>query len=257
MAEVVQFAKSEPEARMKGSIAMTESAQDILRSAQLVSSVSGGAITLIAAAPGTGKSKALMHFMHSFRSDAVWHTAIKGEDDSPWGAAVQLMSHLEIGAPNNRNLRASRESIAQAIGVDGLLIVDEAQNLIHHNRRGGVDWSCFEWFRALAEEGCFSIVFSGDLALLDLQQQLPQLWRRMRRRVVIRTVSKGDVEALMTWRGLSDAKICEALYQVAKRGGGLGDADNTIQHASLLAGGGLPSGVHIMAAIEDLKLGGK
>lgn len=254
MAEVFQLAKPGPEARVTGSIAMTESAQDILRSAQLVSSEMGGAITLVAAAPGTGKSKALMHFKHSVRKDALWHTAVKGEDDSPWGAAVQLMGLLGIGTPNNRNLRASRESIAEAIGVDGLLIVDEAQNLIRRNPRGGADWSSFEWFRAMSEEGCFSIVFSGDLALLEVQHRLPQLWRRMRRRVIIKAVSKGDVEALMAWRGLSDAKLCEALYQVARRGGGLGDVDNAICHATLLSGGGTPSAAYIMAALEDLKL---
>lgn len=254
MAEVVQFAKPGPEARVTGSIAMTESAQDILRSAQLVSSEFGGAITLIAAVPGTGKTKSLLHFKHAFQGNAWWHTAVKGEDDTPWGAATQLMAMLEIGRPNNRNLRASREQIADAIGVDGLLIVDEAQNLIRHNLRGGTDWSSFEWMRALSEEGCFSIIFSGDLALLELQQRLPQLWRRMRRRVVIKSVSKADVEALVAWRGLGGGAITEALYQVARRGGGLGDVDNAIIHARLMAGGNVPTASHILAALEDLKL---
>jgi hypothetical protein len=184
----------------------------------------------------------------------------QGEGDTPWGAATQLMAMLGIGRPNNRNLRASREQIAEAIGSDGLLIVDEAQNLIRHNLRGGTDWSSFEWMRALSEEGCFSIIFSGDLAILDLQQRLAQLWRRMRRRVVIKSVSKADVEALVTWRGLGGAAIIEALYQVARRGGGLGDVDNSITHARLLAGGNTPTAAHILAALEDLKLhttGGK
>ncbi len=260
MAEVVQLAKPWPEAGVTGGIAMTESAQDILRSAQLVSSEFGGAITLIAAAPGIGKTKSLMHFKHNFRPNAWCHTAVKGEDDTPWGAATQLMAMLEIGRPNNRNLRASREKIAEAIGVDGLLIVDEAQNLIRHNLRGGDDWSSFEWMRALSEEGCFSIIFSGDLALLELQQHLPQLWRRMRRRVVIKSVLKADVEALVAWRGLGGNAITEPLYRAARRGGGLGDVDNAISHARLLAGGNTPTASHILAALEDLKLhetGGK
>jgi hypothetical protein len=260
MAEVVQLAKPEAKAKVTGGIAMTESAQDILRSAQMVCSVSGGAVTLIAAAPGTGKTEALMHFSRTFRKDALWHTAVKGEDDTPWGVAVQLMDKLDIGRPNNRNLRGSRERIAEAIGPEGILIVDEAQNLIRHNLRGGTEWGSFEWLRALSEEGCFSIIFSGDLALLEIQQRLPQLWRRMRRRVVIKAVSKGDVESLTSWRGLDDPRISEALYQVARRGGGLGDVDNAIGHARLLAGGQLPSAVHIVAALEDLKLqtmGGK
>lgn len=78
MAEVVQLAKPGPETRVKSRIAMTESARDILRSAQLVSAEFGGAITLIAAAPGTGKTESLLHFKHSFQGNAWWHTAIKG-----------------------------------------------------------------------------------------------------------------------------------------------------------------------------------
>ena len=192
--------------------------------------------------------------------EALWHTAVKGEDDTPWGVAVQLMDKLELGRPNNRNLRGSRNQIAEAIGVDGLLIVDEAQNLIRQYLRGGTDWGGFEWLRALSEEGCFSIIFSGDLALLEIQQRLPQLWRRMRRRVIIKTVTKGDVEGLTAWRGLDDARIDEVLYQVARRGGGLGDVDSAISHARLLAGGLKPSAAHVLAALEDLKLltgGGK
>lgn len=254
MAEVVPLAKPVPVASVTGSIAITESAQDILRSAQLVSSEFGGAIGLIAAAPGTGKTKALLHFKHTMRRNALWHSAVKGEDDTPWGAATQLMGLLGIGKPNNRNLRASREQIADAVGVDGLLIVDEAQNLVRRNPRGAPDWSSFEWFRAMSEEGRFSIMFSGDLALLEIQDRLPQLWRRILRPVIIKAVTKGDVEGLMAWCGLGDAKLVEVLYQVARRGGGLGHVDNAICHARLLTGGNTPTTAHIMAALEDLKL---
>jgi predicted ATP-dependent serine protease len=127
MAEVVQLAEPGPGARVRGSIAITESAQDTLRSAQLVSSEFGGAITLIAAAPGTGKSKALMRFTHGIRKDALWHTAVKSADDTPLRATTQLMETLDIGRPNNRCLRGLREQIGEAIGVDGLLIIDEAK----------------------------------------------------------------------------------------------------------------------------------
>lgn len=231
-----------------------------LRSARLVGAEAGGAITLVAAAPGAGKTRALMHFAHEMRKDARWRTAVKGEDDTPWGAAIQPMQNLAIGVPNSRNLRASREEIAEAIGVDGLPIIDEAQTLIHRNPRGGTGWSRLEWVRAMSEEGCFSIVFSGDLALLEIQHRLPQLWRRMIRRVIIKAVSKADVECLSAWRGVSDARIDELLYQVARRGGGLADVDDAISHARLLAGGGAPRAAHIEAALEDLKLlpkGGK
>lgn len=254
MAEVVKFAKSVETAPEPGSFVMTESAQDILRSLHLVSKVPSGAITLIAAAPGTGKTETLWHFKNSVRTDAVMHVAVAREDDTAWGAATQLMETLELGRPNNRNLRKSRQEIAEAIGVDGMLMVDEAQNLVYRNPRGGTDWSNLEWFRALAEEGCFSLVFSGDLALLDTAQRLPQLWRRMRRRVVIRTVSQRDVGAFTAAHGLDDTKLNNVLHQVARRGGGIGDIANAVDHARLMAGEHDLSIGHVMAALADLKL---
>lgn len=260
MAEVIHIAKPEAEYTSKRGFVMTESAQDILRSLQLVSGELGGALTMIAAAPGTGKTETLWHFRQHMKPSAIFHVAVAGEDDSPWGVACHLMETLEIGVPNNRNLRASRQSIAEEIGVDNVLLIDEAQNLIHRNLRGGTDWSTLEWLRAMAEEGCFSIVFSGDLAILEIAQRLPQLWRRMQRRVIIKAVSKADVSAFAEMRGISDVRIVEALYQVAKRGGGLGDVDSVIDHASLLAGRQRPAAPHVMAALEDLKLvpmGGK
>jgi len=254
MAEVIQLAKPEVKAEWQGGFVMTQSAHDMLRSLQLVSTSSGGAITLIAAAPGTGKTEALWHFKNSVRPKAVFHTAVANEDDTPWGAACHLMELLQIGVPNSRNLRSSRQQIAEAIGVDGLLIIDEGQNLIHRNPRGGTDWACLEWFRALSEDGCFSLAYCGDLALLEVSQRLPQLWRRMRRRVILKSVAKADVEALATWRGITDTKVIEALYQVARRGGGLGDVDNIIAHARLMSGGDQPQGDHVKAALEDLNL---
>ena len=252
MAEVVEFAKAGAQAPALGGFVMTESAQEMLRSLQLVSS-SGDAITLIAAAPGTGKTQALRQFKRTQRPDAIFHAAIAGEG-TPWGVACQLMELLDLGQPNSRNLLESRRRIAEDIGPDGLLIVDEAQYLVQRNPRGKDSWDALEWLRAMAEDGCFSLAFCGDLALLDTAVRLPQLWRRMRRRVVIKNVSKEDVTAFASSRGIADRNIIELLYQVARRGGGLGDVDNTIIHARLLSGQDIPAGTYIMAALEDLNL---
>lgn len=76
MAEVVQLAKPGAQAQVTQGFVMTESAQDILRSLQLVSAAGDGAITLIAAAPGAGKIEALWHFKNNMRRDAIFHTAV-------------------------------------------------------------------------------------------------------------------------------------------------------------------------------------
>lgn len=67
MAEVVQLAKPGATAPVTQGFVMTESAQDILRSLQLVRAA-GDAITLIAAAPGTGKTEALRQFANGAKA---------------------------------------------------------------------------------------------------------------------------------------------------------------------------------------------
>lgn len=164
------------------------------------------------------------------------------------------MEWLDLGAPNGRDLLGARRKIAEEIGPDGLLMIDEAQYLVQRNPRGKDSWDSLEWLRAMAEDGCFSLAFCGDLALQETATRLPQLWRRMRRRVIIKHVSKQDVTALVTSRGISDRNMIEVLFQVARRGGGLGDVDNAIDHARLLSGEAVPAGAYILAALEDLNL---
>lgn len=256
MAEVVQLAKPDVKASVPGGFVMTESARDILRTLQLIGSRADGEIALVSAVPGTGKTEVIWHFKHEFKPEARLFTAIAREDDTPWGAACQLMELLDIGRPNNRDMRSSRKRIADAIGVENVLIVDEAQNLIRHNLRGGTDWSTFDWMRQMASEGYFSIVFCGDLALLGMKERLPQLWRRVseNRPIIIKSVPKGDVAAFSASRGIDDPKIVDVLYQVSRHCGGLGTVSGAVHHARLLAGGNQPSPAHIIAALEDLKL---
>lgn len=264
MAEVIEFAKPEAQAPATGGFVMTASAREMERSLQLVRAA-GNAITLIAAAPGTGKTEVLKHFASEQNDEAKkgksgWvdnvahlHTAV-ADKGSPWGLACQLMQAWNQGPPNGRRLMETRQRIGECVGRGGLLLLDEAQYLVQRNPRGKDMWGSFDWVRAMADEGSFSIAFCGDLALFETATHLPQLWRRMRRRVVIKHVSKEDVSALVTFRGISDRNVIEILYQVALRGGGLGDVDNAIAHARLLSGKNIPAGAYIMAALEDLNL---
>ncbi|MFV0291994.1 MAG: AAA family ATPase [Paracoccus sp. (in: a-proteobacteria)] len=264
MAEVVEFAKPGVKSPVADGFVMTESAQNILRSLHLVRSLSN-AVTLIAAAPGTGKTEALKHFAARQNAEKITpdgrckpdevflHTAVAGEG-TPWGLAGQLMKIRGLGQPNSRKLAEMRQMIGACVGAGGMLLVDEAQYLVQRNSRGKDTWDSLEWLRAMAEEGRFSIAYCGDLALLDTATHLPQLWRRMRRRVVIRHVSKEDVTVLATHRGISDPSIIDVLFRVARRGGGLGDVDNAISHARLLSRQEIPGAAYIMAALEDLNL---
>lgn len=235
-----------------GRFVMTSTSTDILRTLGLVHNHPGGAITMIATAPGMGKTETLLSYAQRAKR-TIMTTCVAGEA-SHLSLASILMRCLDMGEPNNCRMPSERLRIAEAVGVDGLLILDEAQNLVQPYPRGGASYDAFEWLRALAEDGCFSLVFSGDLKLLDVMDRLPQLRSRLRRPVVVRRVPKADVEALAARRGLPDALIADALYTVARHHGALRDVTNVIDHATLFARGGAVELTHILAAIEDLKL---
>lgn len=251
MTEHLKLIKPGPEPQ-GGRFVMTETAQDIFRSLRLVQDHPGGAATMIAAAPGMGKTEALLQFVQTARRTHLV-TCVAGEA-SIFNLTFSLMKHLDLGDPNSNRLPAERERIAEKIGAGGMLIMDEAQNLVLRAPKASVNYDALEWLRAMAEEGGLSLVYCGDLKLMDAMTHLPQLKSRLRRPVVVRQVSKADVQSLAASRGLTDDRVTESLYLVAKHHGALRDVVNVIDHARLFARGGTVDLGHIVAAIEDLKL---
>ncbi len=144
---------------------MTTTATDILRTLGLVRNHAGGAVTMIDAAPGMGKTEPLLHYKQGAKNTFIM-TCVAGEA-SPLSPTFGLMRSLDLGEPNNCRMPAERLRIAEAISPDGMLILEESQNLAHAYPRGGANCDSFEWMRALAEDGCFSLVFSGELKLVD------------------------------------------------------------------------------------------
>lgn len=238
-----------------GRFVLTETARDILLTLRLVQGTSGGAMTMIAAAPGTGKTETLYHFLLQSRR-VFLAQAVSGEG-GVWSVAQGLFSLLNLGDPNGRDLADARRRIGDAIGFDGMLLLDEAQYLTQKNPRGRDDNNAFEWLRAISEASGCKIVFCGDLALGATVDKIPQLRRRMLRPILVRQVTKEDVEAVVRAKGYTDPIVFDALTLIARRGGGLGDVDNVLSHAQLLTSSGRVELGHVMAAIEDLKLNTK
>lgn len=233
-------------------LVMTEASRDIIRTLDHVRGVPE-AITMIAGIPGTGKSETILRYVQRHREEIVTQTAVAGEGKI-WDFARALMERLEIGEPNSRRLSESRYAIAEAIGTGNTLIIDESQNLAHKNPRSGLNLETFEWCRAMAEEGSFSLVFVGDLKLLNSIADLPQLQRRLRRPVIIRSVSKADVVAMAKCQGIVEETCVDALYGVSRAHGAFGDVLNVCRHAKVFSGSEPVSASHVLAAIEDLKL---
>lgn len=233
---------------------LTETARDIIRSLQHAKE-NPGSLTMIAGVPGSGKSHTVCRYYQMNQWHPIWHTAVAGEGKI-WDLAVSLMDILSLGKPNSCTMREDRFRIAEAIGPERLVIVDEAQYLSTFNPRGANNFDAFEWLRALAEEGAFSVAFVGDMALVDAINSVPQLRRRVIRPVVISTTPKSDVIDVACSFGVTDTNMHAALAAVAKRYGGLGDVVNIIRHARKFAGGRHVAFDHLSAAIHDLKLDG-
>ena len=112
--------------------------------------------------------------------------AVAGEA-SPWSLAFGLMRALDMGQaeppPSGRRPAADRRDDGRGRHADRGRGAEPGSP---RNPRGGASFGSLEWLRAMAEDGCISLVLSGDLRLADAMAQLPQLRSRMRRPVVVR-----------------------------------------------------------------------
>ncbi|SMX50838.1 AAA family ATPase [Maliponia aquimaris] len=237
--------------RPASGLILTETAKDILRSVKLVAD-EPGTLTMVAGIPGSGKSETMLRYVQN-NPEAIKLDIVAGEGKI-WDLAAAFMELFEMGVPNNRRMREERLRITEAIGAGRVVIFDEAQYMATYNPRGGFNFDAFEWVRAMAEEGYFSVVFCGDLSLADTIGAVPQLRRRMVRPVVIRSIPKGDVAAFAAARGVTDATITDALAATAKRHGGLADVKRVLDHAAQRAGDGKVTAADVKAALLYLGL---
>jgi DNA transposition AAA+ family ATPase len=230
---------------------MTETAQDILCSLRLLRTLPEPGITMIAGAPGVGKTRALRRFAEE-APRVMLHTVAAGEG-KPWNIMCALMSRHDP-KPNSRDLTESRLRLASYIGAGHILVVDEAQTLELRDSRAAANRDSFEWLRALAEDGELSLVLCGDLALAEAVAKLPQLQSRLRRPLVIRSVPEADVAALAASHGIAGPKELRFLASLSRQMGSLRNVTSVAQLASVYAGRERPDLSHLAAAAATLKL---
>lgn len=253
MADIVKLSSHERTKPVLGSFVQTETAIDIRRTLNMVNSAIGGEMALIAGLPGTGKSRAVFDFKAETPGSIVYKvTAAEG---GAFCAAQELMHILGMGEPNARTLAAERRRIGERIGAGSMLLIDEAQYLVQRNTRGADSWLALEWFRSMADDCGVNVVLIGDLFLLGMETNLPQLWGRVsaNRPVIIRETTKGDVTAIAASFSIQDATSLQVLRSVSKRGG-IRQVANCCRHAWAISGGRQPRAEDIGAAVEDLKI---
>jgi Mu B transposition protein, C terminal/AAA domain len=231
----------------------TQTRQDVIRSLEFARGIEGEALTMIAGGPGIGKTRALLDYRFLNRRDTWIFTATEGEG-GVWCLATSLFRQMKLGEANSRDLPGARLLIADHITPEGVLIIDEVQYLVKRNGRGKDDVEAFEWLRSAAGLGQFTLVFCGDLSLARIVGAIPQLDSRMVRSVVVNSVSRIDVAAVIAGTPFDSNPAIDALFAIARRSGGLRNVENVTRVAQMFAGNKAPTNAHLKAAIADMKL---
>ena len=255
MAEILRFEKPELPPMEPGAYIETATAADIRLSIDLIQSIGGGALTLIAGAPGVGKTRTLEKVCDETGQGSVYLSVAKGEGN-PWNLATALLGQWR-GSPLGNDLTGARHQLAGYIGPNRILLIDEAQHLDQKHKKTGERGAGFEWLRALADEAGCRLVFCGDLTLVPMIEGFPQLQSRMRRPVVIKAAKRSDVAAIASGFGVDFPDAVTALYQVSCHRGGLRNVENVLRMAALFARGNVIEGGHLLSAIQDLNLAPK
>ncbi len=262
MAEIVRLAKPEAPPRPRpGDFLMTTTATEMLTSLNLIRSSAGGGMTLIAGAPGIGKTETLLHLASELKDGAIYLRVAKGEG-RPWGLAYSILRSWGAAPHQDRaflsgGLTRARERLAASIGPDCIVLVDEAQNLNEYDDKTRLMGAGFEWLRALREEGGFALAFCGDMSLAPIVGDMPQLASRLRRPLTLKGVGKGDVARFAASWGVEDEAAIAALAAVARGRGGLRNVVNVLSTAADFSGGDAPTAESIRAAIHAEGLGPK
>ena len=168
MANHLRIANAGVEPRQIGDWADTETAQDIRRSLDLVQASERPSLTMIAGAPGTGKTSAVRRFCEAQGENALFIQAARGESTA-WNFAHALANLWGYAKPTFNCHFEARDKIANYIGPGYVLVVDEAQYLHQRNLKSGQTGEAFEWLRATAETGGFEsgVLWRSRLAPRD------------------------------------------------------------------------------------------
>ena len=244
MADHLRVVKAKDAPAELGGFVATETAEDMLRSLRLIRVQKGVRMTMIAGAPGTGKTTAVARFASEV-PEAIHVTAVRGEG-SIYTVADLLLEVWGQATRNRTRTDVRRNLIDNLAGTGAALLIDEAQH---------VEADALEWVRAMCEEARVDLALIGDHRLAPAVQAIPQLWSRMRRPVIVRRPTTGDVAGLARAAGVTDAPSIRALTAVALRDGALRNVESVLDLAALFAGGGAIGTADLRAAIADMKLG--
>ncbi len=262
MAQILSFENTREAWRDPSEWVETETHGSIVAQLDRIRSVDGAAMTMIAGAPGIGKTLAARGYCLDLAVDihrfGHFISVVKGEG-TVRVLVAQMMRSLNLSLANNMGLDDARELIAKRIGRKSVIVVDESQYLDQKDRKTGVRGAGFEWMRGLAETAECGLAFCGDLTLIGLIGAYPQLESRVRMHgsLILKSVPDADVAAMASETGFEDPACFGVLRAVAALAGGLRNVESVLTTGAAFAGTDRRTAEHLRAAVEFLKLTSK
>lgn len=252
MAQILRLANENEDWRDPKEWVETQTHSEIVSSLDKVRARDGFCATVIAGAPGIGKTLAVEGYCLDMGLNGYYHRAVKGEGTA-WQLATALMKRFD-SSPMGMSLGDARDRIADWIGPKALLVFDEAQFFIQRNRKTGVKDEVFEWARGLAETAQCNLAFCGDLSIVRTVAEYPMLQSRVRYPVIVRSVPETDVRAVASGTGFDGPDCLRILLAVSALPGGLRNVESVLHEAAAFAGSDQREAAHLRAAVHDLKL---
>jgi DNA transposition AAA+ family ATPase len=225
----------------------TRISKEILRTFSYAQQLASMAIITLAA--GMGKTMTARHYCatrpHAYLATMSPHTR------TPHGMLIELAAALGVTQKDPAKLHRAIGAKLQRNGKQCLLIVDEAQNLID---------TAVDQLRSLVDLHECGVVllgndeFYGRYTRRDSDERghsFAQIKRRISIRIRKLSPYPEDVEALIDAWGIEEPGSRKFLTGVGMKPGALGQIDQTLRLASMVAGTDRPTEKHIREAWKN------
>lgn len=211
---------------------MTPTAEDIFAALSFAQAATD--FTVLVGAPGIGKTTALNAYRR--RSSNVWMITADRQTKTAASLLAVLADHM--GVQERRSAFVGRAISARVRGSNGLVIIDDAQQL---------DATAFDQLRtSVLDMGECGVAVSGNASMLVALQgsadtrtlAFAQLHSRVGMKKPQNAAKARDIVMLLDAWGIADAKVRQLLTVIAGKAGALRIMNKVIRLACMLGGTG-------------------
>ncbi|PTP90117.1 AAA family ATPase [Vibrio splendidus] len=216
-----------------------------LQYAQIASNIS-----IVFGNPGVSKTQAIKQYKK--KNTNVWLITSSPSRGSVLECLYEVALEIGIHTPPRRSAPLSRQIVEKLDGCQGLLIVDEADQL---------SYEALEELRSIQDRADVGMALVGNHQVYsnltggNRTMDFARLFSRVGKKLVIHNVKKYDVRDVADAWGIVSKPERDLMYQIAMKPGGLRLLTNTLKLAALTAKGQDQAVTvnHIKAAFKDLE----